>query len=89
MKDSKILSKILGFAGIGLCGLCCLLPFIGVIAGTALMSTIVAFMEPVAIILILAGGAAFAFYYLRKRKTVACDIDCRCKDVNNKISTSN
>jgi purine-cytosine permease-like protein len=86
MKDSRSLSKILSIAGIGLCGLCCALPLVGIIAGAAFVSAAVAFLETIAITLILASAVVFSIYYFKKRSTRTCDINCKHGEVHRKQS---
>lgn len=79
-------AKRLGFLGIGLCGLCCALPIIGIVGGASLLSVIAVYAEKIAIVLLIASMAAFAIYFYRKRSASACDINCVCKSEHSQHS---
>lgn len=83
-KKSNSLAKKLGWSGIVLCGLCCMLPVIGAAIGMASLTALSFYLEKIGILAL--GFAAFFFWYAwyRKRKkaatcTASCDTDCACK----------
>lgn len=79
MKDSKEMFKKVGFIGVGLCAVCCLLPIVGVMLGVGSLTFLTGFLEWVGIVAIVAAIILFGIYYFRKRKAPACDIDFDCK----------
>jgi hypothetical protein len=68
-------AKILGFLGIGLCGLCCALPVIGIIGGASILGVIALYAEKIALVILILSVAAFAIAYYRKRKSPTCKLD--------------
>jgi hypothetical protein len=80
MKDSKKVFKRLGLLGIGLCTLCCLLPIFAVMFGVGALSVMAAFLEWAGITAMVMALLFSAYYYFKKQKAPACDIDCTCKD---------
>jgi hypothetical protein len=54
MKDSKKLSKNIGFIGVGLCAACCLEPIVGVMFGVGSFTFLTGFVErqPRAIVIV-------------------------------------
>ena len=64
-------TKMLGWAGIGLCGLACALPFIGVFAGITFFTAIAVYLETFAILALGLAGVFFGYAYFQKKKKVA------------------
>lgn len=74
------ISKKLGLTGVGLCVLCCALPFIGMSVGVAAFTAVAFYLEKIGIGLI--GAALIFFLYSRFKKSQAapsCSADCGCK----------
>jgi hypothetical protein len=88
-KEPQRTAKIMAFLGIGLCGLCCALPIIGIIGGATLLSTISWYAEKIGIALLIFSAAMFAFRYYLKKNAPACSIDCECKPEQTVNLTSN
>lgn len=83
-KEPGKLAKMLGFLGIGLCALCCALPFVGIIGGAGILATIALHAEKTAVILLILSGSAFGVWYYHKRKAPSCGIDCDCRPATDK-----
>lgn len=84
MKKMELLTlsifKKLGFVGIGLCAICCLLPVIAAVFGIASLSAAAFYIEKAGFILIIIGLSAFLYAFIRqKRKTANCSNSCECK----------
>lgn len=80
--DSKypgLAAKWLALSGIGLCALCCALPFAGLIGGAAMLAGVALYAERIGVVLIIESLAVFAIVLLRKRRARACDVNCDCK----------
>lgn len=75
VKRKGKMARFLGFLGIGLCGLCCALPIIGIVGGAGLLSTIVVYAEKIALVLLIVSVAAFAIAFYQRRKSPTCKID--------------
>lgn len=87
-KKKSITSKMLGWAGVGLCGLCCALPIIGGIAGIAFLTAIAVYLEMIGILALGLAGIFFWKAYYDKRKAAnscdtSCDMDCGCSTEAN------
>lgn len=79
-KSNGRMAKLLGFFGIGLCALCCAIPFAGAIGSVGLLSGITLYSGKIALVLAAASITVFVVIrFYRKRKTPACTIDCDCK----------
>jgi hypothetical protein len=76
-------ARLLGYLGIGLCGLCCSLPIIGITGGAGLLSGLAFYAEKIAILLLVASVVAFGIAFYRKKNIPACDTDCNCKSVGS------
>jgi hypothetical protein len=73
-------AKNMGLLAIGLCGLCCALPIIGIIGGAGILSTLSLYAEKTALVLLISSAAFFAIWLYRKKQVPAsCSIDCSCK----------
>lgn len=59
---------MLGWLGIGLCGLACALPFIGVIAGVTFFAAIAVYLEMFAMLALGLGVVFFAYAYYQKNQ---------------------
>lgn len=68
-------AKILGFLGIGLCGLCCALPIIGIIGGAGVLGAIAVYAEKIAGGILVLSVSALVIAWYRKRKSPTCKID--------------
>ena len=69
--------KNLGFAGIGLCALCCLLPIVGTVLGISALGIVAAYAEKLSLILLITSAMFLIIWYMRKRVSApACDINC-------------
>ena len=84
MKNLNTTSKKFAWISLGLCGLCCALPFIGVIVGIGSFTFLGFYLEKLAIVALSIAGAMFFFHYFQKRKTEkscadSCEVDCGCK----------
>lgn len=74
-------AKVMGFLGLGLCALCCTLPIIGIISGAGVLATIALYAEKAAGIFLIIAIGFFAFWFYRRRqKQTACNVDCACKN---------
>jgi ABC-type glycerol-3-phosphate transport system permease component len=82
MKDNKKIVKNAGLLGLGLCGLCCALPVLGIIGGTGILSSLDLCNERVGLILLTIAIAFFGFWLYRKKKTSSNFMDCNCKTEN-------
>lgn len=78
-------TKMLGWAGIGLCGLACALPFLGMLAGITFFTAIAVYLETFAILALGLAGVFFAYAYYQKKKKISsppegpsCEVDCGC-----------
>lgn len=83
-KKLKPLYKRLGWASIGLCGLCCALPILGTVAGVGSLATIGFYAEKIGMAALGIAVILFAFHFYKKRKakkecTTSCDTNCSCK----------
>jgi len=74
-KNTGKTARIIAFLGIGLCGLCCALPIIGIVGGAGVLSTIAVYAEKIGIVLLIIAVAAFAVAYYQRRKSPTCNID--------------
>lgn len=86
MKTSKTkpMYTTLGWASIGLCGLCCALPIIGAVAGIGSLAVLGLYLEKIGIVALGIAGILFAFHAYNKHKAKtecvdSCDIDCACQ----------
>lgn len=77
--------KMLGWLGVGLCGLACALPFLGVIAGVSFFTAIAVYLEMIAIGALALAGVFFAYAYFQKKKKesgpysgASCEADGSC-----------
>jgi hypothetical protein len=85
----------LGFAGIGLCALCCALPIVGTLAGISAFSLLAVYLEKIGLALLIASVGLLALAMLRKRarstqsasctsgsdtQGQSCSVDCTCQD---------
>jgi len=84
MKDSKKLFKSLGFIGLGFCAACCLLPIVAVMFGVGTLTFLTGFLEWAGIMSIIGAVIFFAIYLARSRKALSCDVDCGCRDDDQK-----
>ena len=83
-KEPGKLAKNTGLIGLGLCALCCALPFIGIVGGAGMLSTIAVYAEKFALVILVISAALFAIWKYRKRQAPpTCSIDCDCKTVNS------
>ena len=81
IKAKTPIYKKLGLLSLGLCGLCCTLPVIGLFIGVSSVSIIGFYLEKVGFILVLLTVAFFLYSYLTKSKAYhSCDINCNCKN---------
>jgi hypothetical protein len=80
MKDSNKLFKKLGFIGVGLCAVCCVLPIVGVMFGMGALTVLTGFLEWAGILAMIAAVVFLGVYYLRSKKAPACDIECGCTE---------
>ena len=72
--------KWTGVVGFILCGLCCLLPVIGVTAGIAALGSFVKHLETLGIALLAFSALLLVFHYVRKSKACkTCGNQCNCK----------
>ncbi len=87
MKDSKKMFKGLGFIGLGLCAVCCALPFSGIALWAGGFAVFSQYFESAAFVILFLTLIFIGVGYFRKEKTApACDIDCKNK--THKDSTS-
>jgi hypothetical protein len=75
VKNSGKAARLLGFLGIGLCGLCCALPIIGMVGVAGLLSAIAMHAEQIGLVILIGSIAAFAITFYQKRKSPTCKID--------------
>ncbi|MCV9389367.1 hypothetical protein [Reichenbachiella ulvae] len=80
--------KKFAWAGIGLCGLCCALPLIGIITGIGSLTAFGMMAEKIGIVALGVSGVLFAIHHYRKKHQAgtcgpSCDIDCTCKTGTN------
>ena len=81
--NSLVKLKNIGWITLGLCGLCCTLPIIGVFLGIGVLSGVTMHLEQLSMGILLVSILIFLFIYNKKKKTVhSCGIDCKCKTVN-------
>lgn len=81
MNKKKTIFAKLGWVGLGLCGVCCTLPIIGIILGLGSLTTVAFYFEKAALGFFILAGLFFSLYlYKRKNKHASCDINCSCKD---------
>ena len=88
MKDSKKLFNRLGLISICLCALCCLLPIAGVLFGIGVLTFVSSFLETAGIIVMAIAIVFVAIYFMERRKTTTCDVDCACKNESD-VSRAN
>lgn len=88
-------TKMLVWAGIGLCGLACALPFLGVIAGITFFTAIAVYLETIAILAVGLAGVFFAYAYYQKKKKesspaegASCDVDCGCSTGSLRVGST-
>ena len=79
--------KKLGWASIGLCGLCCTLPIIGTFAGISSLTAITFYMEKIGIVALALAVFLFFYSFYKKQQekkscTTSCDVNCDCKEQN-------
>lgn len=83
-KKTGFWTKNFGVLGIGLCALCCAMPFIGIIGGTGVLAVISLYAEKVALVLLIISAGLLAFRQYKKRQTPpTCSVDCSCKNVDS------
>lgn len=80
------LPKKLGWAGIGLCSLCCALPIIAAIAGIGSLTVVALYLEKFAMLVLAIAAAAFAYsFFRRKPAAIGCQTTCKtdssCKTI--------
>ena len=66
------------FTGIGLCGLCCALPFIGVAISAGSLSLAGYYIEKLGWALLLISILVFLYRFFRKSNPNSCNTDCSC-----------
>ncbi len=76
--------KRLGWAGMALCGLCCVLPIIGTTVGMASLAALSVYLEKIGILALGLAGFFFWYAWYNKRKkakacATGCDTNCECK----------
>lgn len=86
--DSKKVTKVLGLAGLSLCGLCCILPPVALLLGLGAVGTMTVYLERGAILILALFAVALLVYFLQKRRASSCRADCDCKDNNATEKTS-
>lgn len=79
--------KNLGWASIGLCGLCCALPIVGAFAGISSLTAIAFYIEKIGIVALALAGFLFVYSFYKKQQetkscTTSCDVNCDCKAEN-------
>jgi hypothetical protein len=80
MKDSKKMFKGFGFIGLGLCAVCCALPFSSIALWAGGFAVFSQYFESAAIATLFLTLIFFGIAYFKKEKTTpACDIDCKSK----------
>ena len=82
MKNSNKLSKSLGLFGIILCVACCTWPIAGVMLGVGSLSLLSKYFEWAGVAALLLALISFGIYYVKKKRSPACDIDCSSKHAN-------
>ena len=71
--------KRLGFVGIGLCAICCLLPIMGVAIGLGSLSFYAFYIEKTGMALVVLAVIAFIYgAYRKKQQTATCKSSCDC-----------
>ncbi len=76
----KTVFSKLGWTSLGLCGLCCALPGIGVALGFGALAAIAFYLEKAAFGFVVLAGLFFLIYMCKERVTCkSCKIDCGCK----------
>lgn len=87
-KKSLKRPKMLGWLGVGLCGLCCALPFLGVIGGITFFTAMAVYLEMIAILALGLAGVFFAYAWYEKNQKekrsdqscdTSCETDCDCR----------
>jgi len=90
------LFKKLGWTGIVLCGLCCALPFIGMVVGIGSLAVAAVYMEKIAILALGLAGIFFVYHLYQRKKSqkescqTSCETDCNCKtesELSDKIAS--
>ncbi len=65
-----------------LCMLCYTLPALSVAIGVSSLATIAVFMEKIAIVFLLLAIVFSAVWFVKRRKTASCDINCASKHMS-------
>ncbi len=70
--------------GVGLCGLCCALPFIGAAFGLGALAIISQYLDKIGWGLMIIATGFIIYKHYKKCKAKSCNIDCECKPINQK-----
>jgi hypothetical protein len=68
--------------GIGLCGLCCALPFIGAAFGIGTLTIVSHYLDEIGWGLMIIAAGFFIYRHYKKCKAKCCSVDCNCNPAN-------
>lgn len=74
--------------GIGLCGLCCVLPLIGVALGIGGLSVVAFYLEKISLGILVIGLLLLLFWQIQKRWKKPCQPNCSCQKHQDSTSVS-
>lgn len=70
--------KNMALTSIGLCGLCCLLPLIGLAIGIGGLGAVAYYLEKISIGVFLGSLLILLFWQIQKRVKKTCSVGCAC-----------
>jgi hypothetical protein len=82
MEIKKSFFKGVFITGVGLCALCCALPFIGIALCVGSLSVTSFYLDKLGWALMLISLAFLLYRYFKKGKSNTCSTNCTCSDTN-------